>query len=56
MKKTALYLTGIVLLGILAACSDKDDNNTPAAQKVEEVVYNVDVILPKAIQEQWKTT
>jgi len=56
MNKIKTILACGILMTTTVACSDKDDNTTPEAPKTEEVVFNVDVVLPKSIQEEWKNT
>lgn len=40
----------------LAACKDNDDTATPAVKPAMVKVINVDVVLPRDIQEQWQNS
>ncbi len=55
MNKIKTLFGCFVVLAIMLACSD-DDNNTPQEPQAEVTVINVDVVLPKSIQDTWQQT
>ena len=55
-KIKTLFGCFVVLAAMLACSDDKDDNNTPQNPQAEVTVINVDVVLPKSIQDTWQQT
>ena len=55
-KIKTLFGCFVVLATMLACSDDKDDNNTPQNPQAEVTVINVDVVLPKSIQDTWQQT
>ncbi|MBR3067155.1 MAG: hypothetical protein IKG77_05360, partial [Prevotella sp.] len=55
-KIKTLFGCFVVLATMLACSDDKDDNNTPQNPQAEVTVINVDVVMPKSIQDTWQQT